>query len=398
MRRLSHVLGYGSRQAILMLGNATVALIVIQSHGEELWGGFIKVFVVVSLSSNIINWGNRDFLLRQFAAEPGNTSASFWESLISRSSLLVVGGVFLFFLFDPEIRYWCVTWLMAHFLYQSLDVFIVYHRRFLTSAFVELAGLAAILLSCFFWPLSVTFLIMIFALSFVLRTGLLLLSLPRTIWSSVGSPLENYLFFYKKAKWFFLIGFSGLLQSRIDLYTISVLLTDEEVGKYQIMISLLILVQTTAGFIMTPFSINLMRQPYSKMKLICQKMMGIGIVICTVGVLTCFMALRWLYGIQLPSSYLVWSFLLVFPIFSYLTWIYYLYGLNLEKLVMRWNFIGAVVNLIITIILISPFGILGALISSALVQCGLSIVFPLIVRSLNKNPSSALTTKTDHRD
>ena len=383
-QRLSNILAHGSRQAILMLGNAAIALLVIRGGGEELWGGFVKVFVLVSLCSHIINWGNRDYLLRQFGLNPALTSQAFCRSLASRAVLLFCGLILVYCLVEGQQRIWSAVWMISYYLYQSLDVFIIYHRRYAISALVELVGLFAILLSCMLMPLNVDFLVAVFGLSFLLRAILLVWCLPSSIWDAIGTRPSQPIVFLNGAKWFFLIGFSGLLQSRIDLYAISLFLSDEEVGRYQIMISLLILIQTCAGIIMTPFAINLMRQPFGKMIGISRKLLTIGLPISILGVGATFLILRMLYGIDLPLIYYWWSFPLVLPIFSYLTWIYYLYGLKLEKWVMGWNFMGALTNLIITLILIPWYGILGALVSSALVQCLLAIAFPLTVKNLRK--------------
>ncbi len=372
---------FGTRQLLLMLGNAVVAWLVLRDANADLWGGFVKIYLLISLIGHFLNFGHRDFLLRSFGHQPAEAIEQFQQCLLSRGLLLPLAFVLVLPFLDVSLWIWSFLWITSQFIYQSLDVFIFYHKRFGASALVEGLAFALTILILLMGKLDLTWMVMTFAISFLIRMVLLVIILPSAIWLDLWRWSKVNLRYFGEAKWFFLIGLSGLLQSRIDLYTISFFLSDEEIGKYQIMVSFLLLIQVSSSFLLTPFSINLMRQSFETMRRTAWRSTKFGVLFCVLGVAAVFVILRAFYHISVEPVFYLCAFLLVCPIFYYLTWIYYLYGENLEKEVMRWNFMGALVNAVLTFALITKLGILGALMSSAVVQLGLLILLPSLARS-----------------
>ena len=378
LERLASVLNYATRQGLIMLGNALVAWFVLRLADASTWGAFIKVFLIISILGHVVNFGNREYLLRNFAAEPSRIHEQFRRALLSRAALLPIAFIVALSLLPSEIWIWVACWLIGQFLYQSVEVYIFQYRRFAPSALVEALGLALIVLLIYRWHLDRNSLVQIYAISYLFRFLLITGFLPLEIWKGILQASQIQRSFFVDARWFFFIGLSGLLQSRVDLYTISFFLSDQQVGEYQVIVAFVLLVQVVAGIILSPFSINLMRQSLGAIRKTARRLAVFGLIAAPLGVIGAYLILQFAYQLKLTAAFYIWSLVLVYPVFFYLSWIYYLYGKKLERTVMLCNFGGALLNIVLTLLLIQHYGILGALISSATVQVLLMLVLPYL--------------------
>ena len=384
LERLANILNYATRQGLIMLGNALVAWFVLRLADTSIWGAFIKVFLIISILGHAVNFGNREYLLRYFAAEPSKIHEQFRRALLSRAALLPMAFIVAMSLLPSEIWIWVACWLVGQFLYQSVEVYIFQYRRFAISALVEALGLTLIVLLIYTWPLDRNSLVQMYALSYLVRFILIAAFLPLEIWKGIFQANHIQWSFFIDAKWFFFIGLSGLLQSRVDLYTISFFLSDREIGEYQVIVAFVLLVQVGAGIILSPFSINLMRQSFAAIRKTARRLAAFGLIAAPLGVMGAYLILQFAYQLNVSAAFYIWSLVLVYPVFFYLSWIYYLYGKKLERTVMLCNFGGALVNIVLTLLLIQHYGILGALMSSATVQVLLMLVLPYLALQSSK--------------
>jgi O-antigen/teichoic acid export membrane protein len=167
---------------------------------------------------------------------------------------------------------------------------------------------------------------------------------------------------------FFLLGFSGMLQSRIDLYSVSLYLPAEAVGHYQLFINLMIYLQAVANFILTPFVKGLYRLDHDAIHRISLRLLAIGIVLVPVALLGVNWLLPSLYAIELTPSYLLLGGLFALPVYFYLPTIYALYKADRQQSVLWVNLSGAALNLLLNLLFIPRMGALGALLATTLVQ------------------------------
>ncbi len=376
LKRLSQISGYAARHLSTTLGNAIIAYSVIDLESTTTWGAFVKVYIPVTIINHIINWGNRDHLLREFSHRPASKSPMFWRSLQSRSALMPLGFIFLYLMIPGSYFIYCAIWVFLQFLYQSLDVLIVSERIFWISTIAELIGILVILVGLYTGLTGIGGLLVLFPLSIFVKGVVVVPGLFGKI--SLTRPMrwtESLRFLYE-ARWFFLIGFSGLLQSRIDLYAVSFYLHDEAVGVYQVFISFVILLQSVSGFILIPFSSEVMRLPKSSLRRLTLSMVLVGMVIAVLGTGGVRWILQFWYGIDLDSIYYIFAILLTLPIYFYLPWVYHLYAQRREGFFMTINFTGAMVNLLLTLIFLPKYGMLAALGASAIIQWLLLILLP----------------------
>jgi O-antigen/teichoic acid export membrane protein len=167
---------------------------------------------------------------------------------------------------------------------------------------------------------------------------------------------------------FFLLGLSGMLQSKMDLYSVAYFLSDKEVGSYQVIINLFIYIQTFSYVILIPFVKNVYRLPLEKVRKISKMLFIIGIVITVPASVLIYLILTILYKINISIFFLIWGVLFALPIFYYLPKIYTLFKNEFQNKVVLINIYGLISNLLLNIILILNFGMIGAIAASATAQ------------------------------
>ena len=364
--RAQAIVENSARHLIVPAANLVISYLVIRNASEGLWGNFVIHLVVVTLSTHLLSWGNKEYLLRAFSAEPEDVSVLWQRSLATRAPALLLPLALLLVLgYRGELLCWLGLWIVLALAYQSLDVVVLYQRRFRLAIAAELAALAVTtsILVVLADHLSERTLVMAFVTGLAVKTGITVLGMSRRLFSR-WSPVFDSRHLVVAAP-FFLIGLSGMLQSRVDLYAVALFLSRADIGRYQVTISLFIAFQGVAAFVLMPFVKNLYRSDDEISHAVSRKLMAAGVVMAVVAVPLAMLVLDRLYGFDLQWPIFVAGALTVPPIFAYLPLIYLLYKHGREKHVMVVNFAGAAVNLALTLCLLPSLGMLGALVAAA---------------------------------
>lgn len=359
--------------------NAVVALLVIRLYSDTLWGAFVSIMIVVQFGAHLASWGNKEYLLREFSRHPQHIRGNWLASLYTRL-LLSAGLAFLLIFagYSPQRFALALAWGFGIVLMQSFEVFVVYRKAFLFDTLIKAASvLGMVLLLLVGRGITVDGLLALFALSTWLQSLAYLLrfatdtrrTLPGSRTISRQIPVD--LTYFRRALPFFLLGFSGLLASRIDLYTISIFLNEREIGQYQVFINLMLYVQAVPNFIMIPFVKNLYRLPDSAIHKIAIRLFALGVLVCLPATALIAAVLRNVYHLEFSPLFMLAGALFVLPIYGYLPLIYRLYKNDGQALVLWVNLAGAGANLLLNLILLPVLGITAAILASALVQWGM---------------------------
>lgn len=360
----------------LPLINVLVSLLVVRLGSVALWGSFVQVMLWVQLAAMVAGWGNKEFLLRTFSRHP-NAIARLWQSALATRSLLLAPVALALALIltlsrptDAVTTAAAVGWLLGLFLYQSCDVLVVYRRAFGWAMAVETTATVgmAVFILLRNDRLTVRELTLLFALATLLKAAAMLLRFRRDLRSDVTSAGPRWWpAYWREALVFFLLGFGGMLHSRIDLYSVGALLPPQEVGIYQVYTNFLLYLQSLAAFILMPFLPSLFRAGTTTLRKISQQMFLFALSIVLPALLVIDLILRFLYKIDLSYAFLILGGLYVLPLYYYISIIYELYKNNLQKIVFFVNLLGIVTKLILNLILLPRIGSIGALLSSAVV-------------------------------
>lgn len=389
-RRAGLIIANSFNSLLVPVFGIVVSLLVVRLTSVELWGTFVEVMIWAQLAAMVVGWGNKEFLLRAFSRQPAQMAVRWQSSLVTRSALLLPAGLGLALLGWPGARWpLALVWLLALVIAQSHEAPVVYRRRFVPAAAVELAATAltvgGVLTSRA--GLGVDVLVAIFVLAAVGRALALSLLFRNDVWSGFSLRPATLARLWQPAYlrlsfFFFALGLTGMLQSRADLYSVNYFLSPSQVGAYQIFSSFLLTIQSLSAFVLTPFLKGVFRLGYEAIARVAARLFGFGLIIIGPALLLIYIILTFLYHLLLPASFYVLGAFSVLPIFYFLPTIYALYKAERQHLVLAVNLCGLTAKLALNILLLPRLGSLGAILSATLVHWGVLCIYLFLGRKL----------------
>lgn len=350
-----------------------LSLLVIRQTSATLWGTFVGVLITVQLGAHIVAWGNHEYLLRDFSRNPASI-ARLWQTNVQTRMMLFALVALVTALLYPEIAGWVILWGAALILHQSCAVLITYKKVFIFSAAVESIGLVAMIAAVFTWGPQITpnQLVTLFALVTLAKAAILLIRFRAYTW---GEYSRFDLRYFMLAFPFFLLGFSGMLNSRIDLYVVHSYLPPADVGQYQVFTSYLLYIQSLSAFILLPFVKSIYRLQYAAIRKISFFLFGLGLLIVPPAMLVLFLLLTTLYRIHMPPAFFLLGGLTVLPIFYFLPTIYGLYKAERQTRVIWINLLGSLLTLLLNLAFLPRLGLLGAVLATVTVEWIILLIY-----------------------
>ena len=368
-RRLGTVLKNTFNSLLLPVFNVVVSFLVIRQASVALWGEFVNVMIVVQLAAHLVNWGNKEYLLRAFSQAPAGISRAWQTSLWTR--LLLFGGLAAAALcwgLTPAQTALVIGWGWGQVWAQSYDVLVLYRRDFLFAAGVELTRL--VFMAGIIWQqgaaLTVNALLALSCGAYLAQAAALAWRFRRQTLAGIWGRVD--LGYFRHAFPFFILGLSGMLQSRIDLYAVNFYLAPTQVGQYQVFINLMIYAQSVSAFVLLPFVKTIYRLQTRTILKIAGRLAALGLLLTGPFLLLTHLTLTHLYQFRLPPLMLAAGGFFILPIFAYLPAIYALYKTNRQSAVIQVNGAGILVNLGLNLWLLPSLGMTGAVIASAAAQ------------------------------
>ena len=321
----------------------------------------MNVMIWVHIAAHFLNWGQRDYLLKAFSLQPADAGNSWRQAFTTRALLFpIVAAGFVIFTPDHTLAALLLLWVAARYVWSSYDVWVVYNRKFPFALGVELGVLSIVIAGILFSD----------NLSLQALVGLLLTA-------DLGKAIMAWLWFrkevpdnstpnitpayFRQALPFFLISFSGLLQSRIDMLCVNVLLSPDDKAVYQVLINLLLAVITLPALVITPFLKNFYRGSETALQQLRSNMALAGVLIVPIAVFCIYWFLERVYLFPLQPIHGILGALYVWPVFYYAPIIFALFKEHKQNQVVKTTFACIVINFIIALSLIPTQGITGAL-------------------------------------
>lgn len=378
MKKLLKI-GFSSSKGFLIpILNFLIITFGISKFGKENWGTLISVFLWIFFILMIINWGNKEYLIRKFSKNPSKILDYFYTNFLSRSLLLFI-TIILFFYFPLAIAILAFGYvLVAHF-YSSLDSLIIYHQKFKTQLIAEISGFFFVLTAIYF---NSNFSLSSFLLLYILATLLKIVIMLSSI--NLFEKKVNFAVSIEEFKWSFLLflfGFSGWLFSKIDIYLVSLYLNKKELSEYQILITAFIMLQSLSAYFLLPFTKHIYRLPEKVIQKINRKLFLISIPILLFGTIFIWVFLEKIVKINLSYYCYITAGIMCFPCFIYTLKISLLIKNHQENIIIIVNCFALLLTLVLSIFLIPKFNILGALISICITQWVILVVYNLIDKS-----------------
>ncbi len=346
------------------LHTSLISLLIIRLFSVDLWGQFVVLLVAVELLTSLLNWGQKPFLLREFALHPRKIGSSWSTSIYARMPFLLL--VFFLLAVIPQFQPYflpLLLWVTFKWFSQLFESFIQFHRKYIWSIVAEIAALvtAASSINYFSDQLSLERLVYVFAFSslsrFVVLTPLLR-NWQRFAFSKLSFKKELL-----TSMPFFALSLSGLLLSKGDLYAVTYFLEEQLLASYQVMIGFLILGQTASSIMLGPFLKNIYRWQGNDIVKLKKLYLKIGFVATALFSLGLYFGLQHIYLISLNGWHLLLFFGYLYPLYFYLIESQMLIKHNKEKRLLTHGFIAAFSNIALSLFLVQHLGIYGALLS-----------------------------------
>jgi len=394
-KRALTIIANSVNSLLLPVFNIAIAYLVIRLASVDLWGAFVKWLVIVQLGAHIVSWGNKEYLLRAFSQNPALIAQAWQTSLLSRAALFGPLSLLLILSGDSLSQgLLLVLWGLGLVLFQSYEVFIVYKKDFLFAATIEAAVLTGLTLviANLRGAITLNWLIFLFGMTHLSKAGLYLLRYRSLTLTQPDRRLAGRfsLSYFGLALPFFLLGFSGMLQSRIDLYAVNIFLPEGAVGQYQVFINLMIYLQSVSLFILLPFVKSIYRLKHDSIQKMALRLFGLGLLMLLPALGAVHLLLVYVYQFTFSPYFLLAGGLFVLPIYGYLPIIYALYKATQEMTVLKINILGAGLNFLLNLLLLPQVGMLGAVVASAVAQWVMLGAYLLQNRSLKGHYAPAL--------
>ena len=366
--KLLHISSNTIRQLIISAFGMAVPFLVIHFSQKEIWGAFVSILLYTLFTVQIINWGNKEYLLRLFSLLPNKIKKNYSGILYTRLPFVFLFSAGSMFFFPLPYTFYIFIWILGRYFNHSTEALVVYEKKFNASISIECIGFLIFLLP--FYVLKNDFGIYSLLVSYSFYQfvrGLLYFLLFKKYLSVKNMKMDfSYL---KTALPFFLLSVLGFFTSKIDVYLVDYFENKTVIANYQIINSLLVFAMSLAAFIYTPFTKNIYRNNETVILKIQRKLQLLGLLLVPCALAVIYLIVHYYLRLRLSFWFYGIAFLYIYPSFSYGIKIVELFKIYKEKSVIKILLVGAVVNAVVsTILLYLNHGMTGALLGAAIAQ------------------------------
>lgn len=357
--------------------NFLIVIIGVRFFGKSDWASLINVFIWVHLIVFLFGWGNRDYLLRAYSENPAAIYSKFFSNLCSRALLLPLSLV-LFGFFPFYIALWAILFVVLNFIYTALNTLIIYHQNFKSQLIAETVSFGVIASALFYIE---HFQLQTFLKLFVLATfiKIIVLAFSLNLFSvkfDVKISSKEYVLGFP----FFILGLSGWLISKTDIYFVDYYLDKPQLSEYQLLITAFLMLQALAGFFIIPFTKHIYRVSDVILKKMRYKLYLASIPVTGIGGFLIWVVMEYFVKLGFTFEYYVLGVLIALPCYFYTLNVFKLLKNYQEKMILKISVFAFCINTILILLLIKPYEIFGVLLSVAITQWFILILFKLMQR------------------
>ncbi|WP_430410392.1 lipopolysaccharide biosynthesis protein [Kordia sp.] len=357
--------------------NFLIVVLGVKIFGKIDWASLIDVMLWVFFTTFMLGWGNRDYLLRKYSEEPAKMYHAFFSNFFSRC-LLLPFSLLLFVFFPTVIASWAVALVVLTFAYTSLSTLVIYHQKFGAQLLAEIIGFAIILGSIFYIEtFQLETFLQLYVVSFLVK--FILLSLKLRLWK-VSFSATISLQEFKAGLPFFILGLSGWLISKTDIYIVDLYLEKSQLAEYQLLITAFLMLQALAAYITIPFTKHVYRVSDEVVQKIKYKLYTVSLPLTTLGVFVIWFVMEYFVELGFGYEYYIVGGLIALPCYFYTLNIMELMKNHQEHIIIYISFLGFFVSFCLILSLIETYEVFGVLLSVCITQWVLLFVFKMYRR------------------
>lgn len=340
---------------------------IVTFFSKELWGDFVDYLLFFLIVSLISNWGSKTFLMRAFSQNPKNIVTDWQALFMARLPICMLCVISVFFFFEFHLALFMIIWVVSAFVYHSFFSIIFYNREYEKMIAVEMLSFLALLFLVYLQRENLS--------SFVLVQSYAIHVFVKALLAIIFYPLFfNFRSFRINSKllWvsfpFFLLGISGFLQSKIDIYAYSFYYDGKPLGEYQIISGFFIFSQSMVMLLIFPYVKNIYRMSTKSIDIIRKNSAIYGFALNSIVVVSIYFALL-LFDIKLSIIQVILGFMIGYPCYIYTLDILLLFKTHKEYFVIKISIICLSINFLVSVLLLHlDYNITGTLAGNAAAQ------------------------------
>ncbi len=385
LRRAKYIVLNGFSRALQPISTFLVSFLIIRFTSVDFWGQIVYLLLIFEFGFNLVNWGNRLYLIREFSLRPDQMRSAWLQSMLSRGPLLALFLLLVAFLeYDTSILIWLGLWATARFGFQSFEPLVTFEKDFGFAALNDLAGLVLIIVPIIFLKdqLDLELIVQVYSIATIFKCAIILVryrhfwgqALTSSGWSTFSAPgqIGPWLF---AALPFMFLSLSGMLQQRTDLYCVALILEAQEVGRYQVFTNFLAFSQLVASLFLSPFARNIYRLKYESLRKLERNFIFAGIGITLLCLWFTYMFMKHLYNFEFSLMLYILGYLYVFLFYVYLIRNFEYGRHKRQNLVAAYSLAGGIANLLGSLALTPIYGLEGALLAGIFSQALIVVLF-----------------------
>ncbi|WP_420571733.1 lipopolysaccharide biosynthesis protein [Kordia sp.] len=354
--------------------NFLIVVFGVKFFGKSDWASLINVMIWVFFVSFLFGWGNREHLLRKYSEVPAKMYHAFFSNFLSRCLLLPFSFLLLLF-FPTAIAFWAIVLVILTFTYSSLNTLVVYHQKFAAQLIAEFLGFAIIFGSIIYHEsFNLETFLQLYTIAFFVK--LIVLSLQLNFWKepfSAKISIEEF----KTGLPFFILGLSGWLISKTDIYVVDIYLEKSQLAEYQLLITAFLMLQALAAYITIPFTKHVYRASEEVVQKIKYKLYAISLPLTILGGFAVWFIMEYFVELGFTYEYYVVGSSIALPCYFYTLNIMELMKNHQERTIIYISFLVIFVSISLILLLIETYEILGVLISVASAQWVVLLAYKL---------------------
>lgn len=345
--------------------NFLIVVFGVKIFGKTDWASLINVMLWVYFTSFMFSWGNYDYLLRKFSNAPGKMYHAFFSNFLSRSLLLPFSLLLLLF-FPFTIALWAIVLVLLTFCYASLLPLVVYHQKFTAQVISEIVSFVIIFGSIFFLKtFELETFLQIYAIAITVKV--FLLSIQLHFWKEPFSATIS-LAEFKSGLPFFILGLSGFLISKSDIYIVDSFLEKSQLAEYQLLITSFLMLQALSAYIVIPFTKHVYRLSDEVVQKMKYRLYAVSIPLTALGGIIIWFVMEYFVQLGFGYKYYIIGSLMALPSFFYTFNVMELMKNHHERSIIYVSLFAFFVSTSLIVLLIETYEIFGVLLSVCIAQ------------------------------
>ncbi len=358
----------GFRSILNPLFAIIFSYVIVNYFSKELWGVFVEYVLFFLIAIIVCNWGNKSYLLRAFSKNPKNMIANWQDHFLARTAICLLCVGVIVFVYPWQLIGYLVLWLLGTFIYNSFLVIIYYNRDYIKSISIEVIGFCALIIQLLAYQnnLDLALLIRSYAISIAVK------AIVSAIYYYPFLKFKTLRFNIRVLKLslpFFILGVTGFLQSKVDVYAYSFFYDGKLLGEYQIISGLFIFAASLITLLSFPYIKNFYRLKTKSIQNLKKVMIKYGILINLIAIAVIYILLFYAFNIKLSAIQIGIGYFISFPSYVYTTHIYNLIKNKKDIIIVKISLYSFIINLILSLFLLYlGCNVTGVMLANAIAQ------------------------------